>query len=620
MKRVFYKVLPLTPVVKLRKCASILLTSVFITFLIVMSMNWNSEQYLSQYLKQRAREIVLSTSTLILAREVRNSSGNLVPTFKQQPNVMDESILKMPINYGVDLYDNVTFPYFNDAINASGPGEGGVAVKIQNIPAQDKAQYDEGWQKNSFNEYISEKISIHRSLPQCMSDACKRFINSYNGSKDEIAVVFVFNNEAWTTLLRSVHSVLSRTPEKTLREIVLVDDGSKLDALKKPLEKYFSKFPKVKIVRSPTQQGLIKARLLGFVSSTAPIVVFLDSHTECFPDWSESLVIRITQNKRAVVFPRIPGINDVTFRLLCEPHTWAYGIFRYYNLNFDWGAVPEREKLRRKDESDTFRSPTMPGGLFAISRDFFNEIGTYDPEMEFWGGENLELSFKTWMCGGTLEQDPCSFIGHVYRKRMPIKGTVAQVFRNTIRLAEVWMDDYKNYFYEYKNYTLNMTIGDISERKKLRENLKCRSFEWFLRNIYTEHEFPHSVFFAGTIKALTKPEMCIDNGGKVIPIMYSCAISAESQFWYFTTDGQIFQQAGHICADNTSVVLEKPSCKKYGKWQYIAESKLIKHEPSGLCLASQQNSDRLKLATCDSSNAWQTWVGQKRRSDLRFPQ
>ncbi|KAK7009021.1 polypeptide N-acetylgalactosaminyltransferase 6, partial [Biomphalaria glabrata] len=57
---------------------------------------------------------------------------------------------------------------------------------------------------------------------------CKRFINSYNGSKDEIAVVFVFNNEAWTTLLRSVHSVLSRTPEKTLREIVLVDDGSKL--------------------------------------------------------------------------------------------------------------------------------------------------------------------------------------------------------------------------------------------------------------------------------------------------------------------------------------------------------------------------------------------------------
>lgn len=41
-----------------------------------------------------------------------------------------------------------------------------------------------------------------------------------------------------------------------------------------------------------------------------------------------------------------------------------------------------------------YRAPTHAGGLFAMDRKYFFELGAYDPGLKIWGGENFELSFK----------------------------------------------------------------------------------------------------------------------------------------------------------------------------------------------------------------------------------
>ena len=181
------------------------------------------------------------------------------------------------------------------------PGEMGAKVKTPSDMTEIKK---EKFKINQFNLLVSEMISINRSLKDVRLAECKR--KEYPTLLPTTSIVIVFHNEAWTTLLRTLHSIINRSPASLVQEIVLVDDasGPEHTHLQTQLEEYAAKLPvPVKIIRTSERSGLIRARLLGAENAVGSVLTFLDSHVECTEGWLEPLLSEVAKNRKAVVCP-----------------------------------------------------------------------------------------------------------------------------------------------------------------------------------------------------------------------------------------------------------------------------------------------------------------------------
>ena len=276
-----------------------------------------------------------------------------------------------------DKPEQVAPPQFDNAKqDLNGPGEMGKGFDVnkEKLTPEERRKYDEGFQQNAFNGYVSDLISLHRSLPDVRDPGCRKI--PYKAKAITASVVMCFHNEAWSVLLRSVHSLIDRSTPSTLKEIILVDDFSDMPHLLKPLDDYLKVLGKVTVVRQKRREGLIRSRLAGAAVVTGDVIVFLDSHIEATEGWLEPLLEPIYENHTTVVTPVIDVIDDTTFKYnYGAVSSLSVGGFDW-NLQFNWHGVPEHERKRRKHELEPVRTPTMAGGLFAMSRRYFEEIGT----------------------------------------------------------------------------------------------------------------------------------------------------------------------------------------------------------------------------------------------------
>ncbi|ESP04279.1 hypothetical protein LOTGIDRAFT_170979 [Lottia gigantea] len=479
---------------------------------------------------------------LLKKKQLRENVGYFVgkrreifwPFLKLQPNYTEVKEV-----YGVDL-------------NTIGENGKGLSIDTRRLSKKEQKKVDTGYVRYAIKEYVGNLVSVRRNLPDPRIQDCKDI--SYPKDLPKTSIIMCFHDEAWTSLLRSVHSIIDRTPPRLVEEIILVDDNSTYG-------------------------------------------------------WLEPLLEPIMKNPRTVTMPTINTIDSKTFAVNTD-RLEQVGIFTFPILRFSWMKTPERIDRDRSSPADYIQSPTMAGGLFSISKVFFNHIGTYDNQLDIWGGENIEISVKIWMCGGSILISPCSHVAHIFKARLPYVGGYHVMLRNLGRVANVWFDDYK---YKFINQKGNIDpFGDISERVKLREKLQCNDFEWYRRNIFPEMYFPGSGVHYGNIQSVADPNLCID-GAKlkrsepIIP--YPCH-SNESQQWDYTEAMQI--RIKDLCLDFSGATFRAEGCGPHDAQNWKYQDKKIINRVTGQCIGLSKDGSKLQIQKCDY-RLFQLWNWKKVR-------
>ena len=353
----------------------------------------------------------------------------------------------------------------------------------------------------------------------------------------------------------------------------------------------------------------------GAREAKGEVLYFVDGHTECNTGWLEPLLSRIAENRNTLVVPNVDPIQWDTLAYLKVAGDYL-GAFDW-NLIYFYKPIPQHITDARIRKTDPIPNPIMVGCAHAIDRNYFFETGAYDASMEIWGGENIEHSFRLWMCGGKVEMIPCSKVGHIFKPLLPysfgIHGS-GTIKRNLVQVAEVWMDNYKDYFYATQDKLPPIDVKSMLKRKKLRHDLKCKSFDWYMKTIISDMPIPPTeALYFGKIT----PE---NEGGRCFIIKNNELRVAQCEFESWKSVTFAIDRHGRFKFEDQCIGVERNSnenpenlyidqnCNNsISLWRYDTVFKQIRVSPKDLCLEEDVNSHTIKTKKCDKENTKQKW-------------
>uniref|UniRef100_A0A915JNJ6 Ricin B lectin domain-containing protein n=1 Tax=Romanomermis culicivorax TaxID=13658 RepID=A0A915JNJ6_ROMCU len=173
--------------------------------------------------------------------------------------------------------------------------------------------------------------------------------------------------------------------------------------------------------------------------------------------------------------------------------------------------------------------------------------------------------------------------------------------RNTRRVADVWLADYAAFFLDIQPEVANIDAGDISSRSAIRQKLKCKSFDWYHKNVYPELNLPIDRPGEFYVK-IRNNDYCLgyDRYARNWTLKFiNCSDRYARQLWKANNQNSTLMIPENFCLTTTESDPEKitvATCNGGSSDRWEIDDQRIKLKKNGFCLSGAMSSLPLSLS------------------------
>lgn len=300
------------------------------------------------------------------------------------------------------------------------------------------------------------------------------------GRSEMFSVVVLPDCEDNELVDATINSILLTANRNLLHEIVVLDkdcQGSGKD-LKEVLGENFLDKPLIRVVRTELQE-LGELQSQGASNSTGEIILFVPAATLFPANWMSPIMRSLSDNFSSVVVPRLKKLSKGNWRFSANDPVYSPKMM-FTKSEFELANI----------HSPGNKVPMFSSRIFATTRTWWKKISELsDPAINliFKSSINLDISLRSWSCGGRVTQVEVSF-GVAKVKTSQPSFEVRQT------LLESWIDEPIMQYILKSSERLADFMGQssslfhalISKRKEQIRERRCDQKKAFTSKFYNE--------------------------------------------------------------------------------------------------------------------------------------